>query len=339
MRALVCTNPGMLEYRELNKPDLMKDQAIIKIRRIGICGTDLHAYEGTQPYFNYPRILGHELSGDLVDIGSENGEISKGDSVTVIPYFYCGQCIACRQGKSNCCATLKVAGVHIDGGMTEYLSVPAYSLVDSNGLDYDSLSIIEPLAIGAHGIRRAGIKPAEMVLIMGAGPIGLATMQFAIIAGAEVIAMDINRSRLQFCRDILKITHTINPKDENVTDRLRSITNGDMPAVVIDATGNQDAINNGLDYLSFGGRYILVGLQKDNIVLSHPEFHKREATLMSSRNATRADFDYVIKNIKNGLVDPISFITHRVKFGQVKNEFESWLDPSNGVIKAIVEFD
>jgi len=340
MKVLTCTTPGSFEYSVGERPLLTKGNAIIKIRRIGICGTDLHAFEGTQPYFNYPRILGHELSGDLIDIDeSEADGYRHGEIVTVIPYFYCGHCIACRQGKSNCCVTLKVAGVHIDGGMSEYYSVPAYSLMRGQGLDYDSLSLIEPLAIGAHGVRRAEIKPGEIVLIIGAGPIGLGTMQFACIAGAEVIAMDINNSRLQFCSEVLKIKHTINPGVENVVDRLRNITNGDMPAVVIDATGNQKAINSALQYLSWGGRYILIGLQKDNLILSHPEFHKREATLMSSRNATRQDFDHVIQSIKNGSIDPISYITHRVKFGQVKNEFASWLDQANGLIKAVVEFD
>lgn len=338
MRALVCTSPRLFEYKEINAPVLQPHHAIIKIKRIGICGTDLHAYEGTQPYFNYPRILGHELAGDLIDADDADGFIP-GEAVTIIPYFNCGICIACRNKKPNCCVNIKVCGVHIDGGMVDYFSVPSYSLMHGDGLSYDELALIEPLAIGAHGIRRANISPNEFVLIIGAGPIGLGTMEFARIDGARVIAMDVNESRLHFCKNNLNVEYTINPSRENVLNRLMEITNGDMPTVVIDATGNQKAINNALQYLAHGGKYILIGLQKDEIIFSHAEFHKREATLMSSRNATREDFEHVMDCINKKLIDPSAYITHRVKFEKVKNEFEQWLDPANGVIKAMVEMD
>ena len=262
-----------------------------------------------------------------------------GEAVTFIPYFNCGKCIACRNGKPNCCVDLKVCGVHIDGGMAAYLSVPSYSLVKSEGLSYDELALVEPLAIGAHGIRRANVQKEEFVLVIGAGPIGLGTMEFAHIAGARVIALDINDNRLQFCKDRLKVEYTINASTEDPLMRLKEITNGDMPAVVIDATGNQKAINNALQYLAHGGRFVLIGLQKEAISFSHPEFHKRETTLMSSRNATREDFVHVIDSMKKGLVDPTTYITHRVKFDGLKDVFESWLDPATGVIKAVVEMN
>ena len=164
-------------------------------------------------------------------------------------------------------------------------------------------------------------------------------MEFARIAGAKVIALDINEGRLQFCKDHLKIPHTLNANKDNVIARLKEITNGDMPTVVIDATGNQKAINDALQYLAHGGRFILIGLQKEAISFSHPEFHKREATLMSSRNATREDFMHVIDSIKKGLIDPVNYITHRVKFEGVKDVFETWMNPATGVIKAVIEFD
>src|SRR3954466_1769070 len=156
MRSLICKQPYQFEYVNINAPELTSNHAIIKIKRVGICGTDLHAYEGTQPYFNYPRILGHELSGDLIDSDNADGFVSD-DVVTIIPYFNCGTCIACRNNKPNCCVNIQVCGVHVDGGMAEYLSVPSYSLVHNNGLCYDELALIEPLAIGAHGIQRANV--------------------------------------------------------------------------------------------------------------------------------------------------------------------------------------
>jgi len=317
---------------------LESGHAILKIKRIGICGTDLHAFEGTQPFFNYPRILGHELAAEIVAIETGN-EFAVGDKVTFSPYFYCGKCIACRNGLTNCCVDIKVFGVHIDGGMSEYISVPLQYLIKGNDMSFDELALVEPLAIGAHGIRRAGVKPGEYVLVIGAGPIGLGVMEFARIAGAYVIAMDVNEQRLKFCKDKLNIAYTINPAKEDAMEKIRSITINDMPTVVIDATGNLKAINTAFQYLAHGGRFVLVGLQREALTVSHPEFHKREATLMSSRNATPKDFNHVLKSMKDKLLDPATYITHRVLFDEVKDNFESWLNPATGVIKAMVSLD
>jgi 2-desacetyl-2-hydroxyethyl bacteriochlorophyllide A dehydrogenase len=338
MKALVCIKPSFFEYQEIPAPMLQPGYAILKIKRIGICGTDLHAFEGTQPYFSYPRILGHELAADIIDIAGDT-EFTPGERVTFIPYLSCKKCIACRNGKPNCCVNIKVCGVHADGGMVDYLSVPVDALVKSEGLGYDELALAEPLAIGAHGVRRAAIQTGEFTLIVGAGPIGLGTMEMARIAGGEVIAMDVNENRLAFCRERLHVKHTINAANEDVIKKLEAITNGDMPTVVIDATGSQKAINNSFQYLAHGGKYVLIGLQKELISFSHPEFHKRETTLMSSRNATREDFEHVIRCMKNGLINPLNYITHRVSFNEVKDVFAQWLQPENGVIKAMVEHD
>jgi 2-desacetyl-2-hydroxyethyl bacteriochlorophyllide A dehydrogenase len=335
MKQLVCITPGQFEYQQGQQPEVKENQSLLKIKRIGICGTDLHAYEGTQPFFNYPRILGHELAAEYVS-GDAPG-FKAGEPVTIIPYFNCGKCIACRSGKPNCYTSIQVCGVHVDGGMREYLVVPSYSLLHGNGLSFDELALVEPLAIGAHGVRRAGVQPGEYVLVIGAGPIGLGIMEFARIAGGHVIAMDINEPRLQFCREKLQVAHTINAATDNVMQRLQEITNNDMPTVVIDATGSLKAINNAFQYMAHGARYVLVGLQKNEISFSHPEFHKREATLMSSRNATREDFDLVMNSMKKKLVNPATYITHRVMFEKVKDEFASWLKPETGVIKAMVE--
>ncbi len=335
MKTLVCTTPGNLEYQNRDIPKLIAGNAILKIKRIGICGTDLHAFEGTQPFFNYPRILGHEISAELIECDGAP-DFVVGEKVTIIPYFNCGKCIACRNGKPNCCVSMNVCGVHSDGGMGEYMSVPSSALVHSAGLSDDALALIEPLAIGAHCVRRADVKPGETVLVVGAGPIGLGTMEFARIAGGKVIALDINEHRLRFCSENLKVDHIINGATSNVLDELKQITNSDMPTVVIDATGSLKAINTSFQYLAHGGRYVLVGLQKGELHFSHPEFHKREATLMSSRNATREDFDQVISSMKSGRVQPTKYITHRVSFDQVKKEFVNWLRPESGVVKAMV---
>jgi 2-desacetyl-2-hydroxyethyl bacteriochlorophyllide A dehydrogenase len=335
MKTLVCVTPGDFQYKKAEVPKINHDEALIMIKKIGICGTDLHAFEGTQPYFDYPRILGHELAADFIE-GEVEG-FTKGEAVTIMPYFACNNCIACLNGKPNCCVDLKVCGVHQDGGMVEYLKVPSRSLVKGNGLSYNQLALIEPLAIGAHSIQRAQIKKGEFVLVVGAGPIGLGIMEMARIAGANVIAMDVNNDRLQFCSDKLKVHYSVNPKEGDALKKLRDITSGGMPTVVIDATGNLQAINKGFEYIAHGGRYVLVGLQKQEVTFSHPLFHKKELTLMSSRNATKKDFDTVIDAVKNNLINVDRFITHTVMFDSVKQIFPDLLNPQSGVIKAIIE--
>lgn len=334
MKSLVCVTPGEFAYRNDAAPVAGAGETLLRIQRIGICGTDLHAYEGTQPYFQYPRILGHELAAEIVTTTAEG--FTAGEAVTIIPYFNCGNCIACRKGKPNCCAAIQVCGVHVDGGMREYLVVPDYSLVKNQGLSWDELALVEPLAIGAHAVRRAAVEKGDVVLVIGAGPIGLGTMEFARIACAKVIAMDINPQRLDFCKEKLNVTHTVNAADADAAEQIKTVTGGDMADVVIDCTGNLRAINGMISYLGHGGRAVLVGLQKEAFAFNHPEFHKRESTLMSSRNATRADFDHVVASMKNGWVNPATYITHRLDFEKVKDNFKGLLNPANGVIKAMI---
>lgn len=337
MKYIVCEKPHEFILKEKPMPVRKDGEVLLKIKKIGVCGTDIHAFGGTQPYFEYPRILGHELAAEYIEGNAEG--FKPGDKVTFIPYFHCGECVACRNGLTNCCANIKVFGVHIDGGMAEYVTVPEQYLLHGDGLDYDQLALIEPLAIAAHGVRRAAVNSKDTVLVMGAGPIGVGLIQFAKIAGAKVIALDINEYRLNFCKTALNADATINPANEDVTARLMEITNGDMPTVVIDATGNRNVMNSAFNYIAHGGRFVLVGLQKGELSFSHPDFHKRESTLMSSRNATKDDFLYVMECLKNGKIDPKKYITHRASFNDMITEFEKWIDPKNNVIKALIELD
>lgn len=338
MKALVCTAPGAFNYTEIEKPVSDREgYSLLRIINVGICGTDYHAYEGTQPFFNYPRILGHEIAAEVAQTGEGSG-FEVGELVTISPYLYCGKCIACRNGKTNCCEKMQVCGVHVDGAMTEYISVPDHNIIAGDGLSADELVLVEPLAIGAHGVRRAMVQPGEFVLVIGAGPIGLGTMNFAKIAGAKVIALDVNAQRLAFCTEKLGLEYMINGVLEDVNERLKQMTNGDMPTVVIDCSGNLKAINGAVHYMAHGARFVMIGLQKQELVISHPEFHKREGTLMSSRNALPADFIQVITCIKNGLVRSEDYITHKVKFEEVKNKFTSLGSADSGVIKAVIGF-
>lgn len=335
MKTIVCEEPNRLALKETEMPAAAEGEALIRIRRIGICGTDLHAYRGNQPFFEYPRILGHELAGEIVEIGSNDRGLQAGDPVSIMPYLECGRCIACRSGKTNCCTQMRVLGVHQDGGMREYMTVPADHLLKADGLSLEQTAIVECLSIGAHAVRRADITPGEFALVIGAGPIGLGVMKFAKLAGARVIALDMNDARLEYCKDWAPADYTVNVKNDPVKE-IEAITGGDFPTVVFDATGNAKSMESAFQYVSHGGRLVFVGLVKADISFHDPDFHKRELTVMGSRNATSVDFEHVISSLRSGHIDTDSFITHRVGFEDMIDSYESWLRPETGVIKAMV---
>jgi len=320
---------------EKESPQRSQNHALVRILRIGICGTDLHAYAGNQAFFSYPRILGHELAGEIVEIGENSRGLKQGDLVGIMPYISCGKCIACRNGKPNCCTNIQVLGVHTDGGMQEVISVPTDLLLPAEGLSPEEVAIVEPLAIGAHAIRRASVKAGEFVVVMGCGPIGIGIMKLAQIDGAQVIALDINPERLDFVKEHIGVPFTVKA-GEGAVEAVQEITGGDLATAVFDATGNVHALQSGPDYMSHGGRFVLVGLYKGELTFSHPAIHAKETTLMCSRNATLEDFQRVIRTLKSGQFPTSTFITHHVGFDQMIDEFEGWLSPESGVIKAMV---
>lgn len=322
--------------KERDLPEAKLGEALIRVRRVGICGTDLHAFKGEQPYFTYPRVLGHEISGEIAEVGKNSYGFKQGDPVAIIPYLECGKCIACRMGRTNCCARLNLFGVQWDGGMSEYLSVPLDHLIKSEKLNLDQLAMAECLGIGAHAVSRAKIERGEFTLVIGAGPIGMAVMQSAKEMGAKVMALDIVEARLKFCQDRLKVDHVIHGEKDPAKE-IESTTKGDYPTVVFDATGNAKSMMKAFNWIAHGGRYVLVSLVQENITFFDPDFHRRELTLLSSRNATRQDMEHIVRSLEAGKVDGTSFITHRASLDQVIGQFESWLRPETGVIKAVVE--
>ena len=335
MKYIVCEKPGKFLLKEKEAPVRKVNEALLQINKVGICGTDLHAYAGNQAYFEYPKILGHELASEVVDIGKNDKGIKVGDKVVVMPYISCGVCYACKKRKTNCCENLTVLGVHADGGMQEQISVPIDVLLPANHLSDDQIAIVEPLAIGAHAIRRSGIVSGETVAVVGCGPIGIGIMKLAQIAGARVIALDMNEQRLSYARDKIGIDYIVKAGD-NALAEVSEITDGDLCSVVFDASGNRTAIERCPDYMSHGGRFVLVGLFKGELTYFHPKVHAKEMTLLCSRNATIEDFEYVISILDK--FPTASFITHNVSFIEMINHFDSWLDVETGVMKATVNF-
>lgn len=316
MQQWICNEPGVLVSQQVEIPQRTPGFSLLRVRNIGICGTDIHAFAGNQPFFSYPRILGHELAIEIV----ESDTFETGELATIIPYFNCASCGACLSGRSNCCENIQVFGVHTDGGMREYIVVEDRYILPGKSLSADELALVEPLSIAAHGLRRADLKAGEKVLVMGAGPIGLFTILLAKIQGVLVEVAEPKASRLQFCVENLGVS-------EASTGAFNT---------VIDATGNLHAIESGFTKMAHGGKYVLIGLQKQAISFSHPEFHKREATLMSSRNATLEDFHYVMNLFRDGKIQAEKFISHRFTKNQVPGIFTKINDPSEQVIKAMI---
>lgn len=336
MNTIVLQSPGDLRLTQTPEPDeLPPGHALVRVHRVGICGTDWHAYHGRQPFFNYPRVIGHEL-GVEVERVAEAGAIAVGDRCAVEPYLNCGTCIACRRGKSNCCETLRVLGVHIDGGMREHIVVPMNKLHPSRRLSLEQLALVETLGIGRHAVVRAQIQRGEWVLIVGAGPIGLSVVPFVQADGGKVIVADVNAGRLAFCREQMKVPHTIDASGD-IAAQLRRITGGDLPTAILDATGNAKSMAAQFDHIAHGGRIVFVGLFQGSVSFDDPNFHRREQTLLASRNALPADFKQVIALLENGTINTTPWITHRSPVQSLVQTLPSWLSPDAGVIKAMVE--
>jgi 2-desacetyl-2-hydroxyethyl bacteriochlorophyllide A dehydrogenase len=338
MKAITLKEPGHLALTDSSAADKPgAGEALVRVRRVGVCGTDLHAFKGEQPFFTYPRVLGHELGVEVVSLGGGDGAgLRVGDRCAVEPYLNCGACVACRRGKTNCCARLEVLGVHTDGGMCEFIKVPTAKLHPSATLSLDQLALVEPLSIGAHAVARAAVEPGEFALVVGAGPIGLSVIQFARLAGARCIVLDVNEERLRFARQHFGIELTV-AAGNGATERLREITAGEMPTAVFDATGNARSMAASFDFMAHGGRLIFVGLFQGDVTFHDPDAHRRELTLLCSRNSTGDDFRRIIRRLEAGEFDVAPWITHRAAFGAVVEEFPHWLNPQSQFIKALVE--
>ena len=334
MIGIALEKPGQFIAVDGPPPAPAPGDALVRVHRIGICGTDLHAFAGRQPFFSYPRILGHELGVEVIDAGSDPNGLKAGDRCSVEPYLNCGRCIACRAGRSNCCAELKCLGVHIDGGMRAEIVVPARKLHRSRTLTYDQLALVETLAIGAHAVDRAAIGPDDFVLVIGAGPIGLSVSQFVQVRGATLAVMDVRESRLAFCRRQFDAAHTLAPGADTV-EELRSIGGGELPTVVMDATGSARSMAGTFDLPAQGARIVFVGLFQGDIHFNDPNFHRRELTLLASRNALADDFREIIRLVESGRINLMPWITHRFDLADTPQRFPE-IAASPDVIKTLI---
>lgn len=321
MKQIVLERPGRFVSMDAPTPRASAGEALARVRNVGVCGTDYHAFEGQQPYFTYPRILGHELAVEVAEVPANDRGLKPGDRCAVEPYLSCRECHACRLGKFNCCERIQVLGVHTDGGMRPLFALPVDRLHRSERLSFEQLALVEPLGIGAHAVVRSGLQEGEEVLVVGAGPIGLAVTQFALAARARVRVVELNPARRAFAAQVG--VETLARPDERLAD------------VVFDATGNAKAMEQSLHSVAHGGRLVFVGLVQGPVAIDDPLFHRREITLLATRNSLN-DFPRIISLIERGLIDTVPWITHRMRLSEVPHRFGE-LSREKNCIKAMIE--
>ena len=339
MKAIVLQEPRRFERVEIEEaPAPEAGEALVAVHRVGICGTDLSGYLGKFPFYSYPRIPGHELGVEVLEIGPDVANVSPGDRCSVEPYINNPESFASRRGRSNCCEELQVLGVHTDGGLRSRFIVPARKLHKSVSLEMEQLALVETLSIGCHAVDRCQPQAGENVLVIGAGPIGLSVIEFLKLTGARILVMDMNEERLAFCKQTMGVDETIVfPGDGSELEHIRQLTDGNLPTIVLDATGNPASMSNALNYVAHTGTMVFVGIVTDEIHFPHPLMHAREMTLLASRNSLPGDFSRIIQLIEEGTIDTGPWITHRTSFEEMVEVFDSFTRPETGVIKAIVE--
>lgn len=338
MKAILFPAPKTITIVDVPEPPPPgPGECLVRVHRVGVCGTDISGYLGKFPLFSYPRIPGHELGVEVLAIGDGVANVAPGDRCSVEPYINDPDSYASRRGRPNCCERLEVYGVHRDGGLRARMIVPARKLHPARSLGFEQLALVETLAIGCHATARANPQADESVLIIGAGPIGLATLEFVRLTGARIIVMDISDERLAFVRRVYGVEHTVRAGGDDVVARLREATDGHLPDVVVDATGSVASMSAAFGYVAQGGRLVYVGITGEEVRFRHAAFHKCEGTLLCSRNALPGDFTRIIALIESGQIDTGPWITHRCAFDAVPEALPTFADPATRVLKAMIE--
>ena len=339
MKAIQLEQPKQFRIIDIPEPPSPgPGEAVVRVYRVGVCGTDYSGYLGKMPFFSYPRIPGHELGVEVVAVGPGVTNVKPGDRAAVEPYINCQNCYSCTRGHTNCCEYHQTLGVHCDGGLRRLFTIPARKLHVSTKLTYEQLALVETLAIGLHAINRAEPRPEETVLVIGAGPIGLSVIEFAKLAGSRVVVMDLNEQRLAFAREKMGVQDTIAAQGlEADVKSFTDLTGGKLGNVVVDATGSAKSMCTAYNFVGFTGRLVWVGITPDGLSFTQPLMHRREMTFLASRNALSSEFTRIIRLIEGGMLDTRPWITHTAPFDAMVGEFTTWLKPETGVVKAMVE--
>lgn len=338
MKAIEVQEPGKISIVEKEMPKMINDtDVIVKTKAAGICGSDIHIYHGTNAVATYPRVIGHEAVGEVYEVGSAVTTVAIGDRVILEPIEYCGECYACKSGRPNVCETLKVRGVHSDGGFAEYFRAQEDKLhILSEKIEWAEAVMIEPFSIGAQVCFRGDVKKDDVVLIFGAGPTGLAVLENAKHLGAKVIILDMNENRLDYAKTY-GADYTLNPTKVDVKEEVERITEGMLANVVVDAVGSTKILSDAVYLTSVAGRIVSMGFLKEDAAISMLEITKKEISLVGSRLQTY-QFAKCVDYFANNKVNLTGLITNTFSYEDIKEAIDLIENKPQEVGKVILTF-
>ncbi len=338
MKAVFIENPGEAMIRDIPRPARKPGEALLKLLYGGICGSDLGSYRGTFAYFSYPRTPGHEFSAEIVEIDENGRGLKPGMVVVCNPYFNCGECYSCKHGLVNACMSNQTMGVQREGAFSEYITMPLERIYDGKGLEPMVLAIIEPLCISYHGVKRAGVKGGDKVLIVGAGTIGILAAVAAKQKGAEVYIADVSQVKLDYAREFGVDGVVLADGPEAYERAVKEITGGNGFDVTIEAVGLPSTFQNCIDAAAFGGRMVLIGVGKENLDFNFTMIQKKELNVFGSRNALKPDFLELIDLVKEGKIPLKKIITDVYKFDQAPRAFQELNENAGRMLKVMIDF-
>jgi 2-desacetyl-2-hydroxyethyl bacteriochlorophyllide A dehydrogenase len=336
MKVVYIEKPGKIQLVEREIPVPKKDEALLKIKYCGICGSDVATYTGNQPFTTYPRIPGHEFSAEIVEIGANNLGLKCGMLVTANPYFNCGKCYSCKRGKVNCCEQNETMGVQRDGSFAEYITMPVERIIHGYDLQPNILALIEPFSIGFHAINRGDVRPTDNVLVIGAGPIGIFAMLSAQMKGAKVFIADLLDKRLELAKS-MGANEIINAGKENLAERIKFLTGNNGVDVAVEAVGLSQTFLNCIENVCFGGKVILIGNGKRETTFNHTILIKKELNVYGSRNSL-CDFEPLIRMVSRGYVKIDNIVTDVFELDKVVDAFETLKNNDGSKAKVLVKF-
>lgn len=336
MKAIVIDTPNKIEIKEIPMPEIKENEALLKVKCVGICGADVASYTGNQPFTTYPRIPGHEFSAEIVQIPENDKGLKVGDIVTCNPYFNCGECYSCERGFVNCCTDNQTMGVQRDGAFCEYISMPVERIFPGKGLSAEELALIEPFSISQHAISRATIKESDTVLVVGAGPIGL----FALIAAKQkckkIVVADILDNRLNLAKEY-GADAVVNTKTQSLEEFTKEFTDGRGFDVCIEACGAPETFLNCIDCAAFAANIILIGNGKRETNFVHSIILKKELNIHGSRNALNADFINNINLVADKKADVMKMVSGIYDMENATDAFEALKNNDGTLAKILIK--
>jgi threonine dehydrogenase-like Zn-dependent dehydrogenase len=338
MKTLLIDAPGQFSYGEKAAPVPARGEVLLRIRRLGFCGSDLATFRGGNPLVTYPRIPGHEIAAVIEAVTPDvPAEFSVGQAVTVMPYTTCGKCSSCRQKRFNACRHNQTLGVQQDGAFTDLIVAKWEKLVPSAGLGLRELALVEPLAVGFHAVSRGRVAASDTVLVFGCGMIGLGAISAAgLHRGANVIAVDIEDSKLAVAKKA-GAAHVINSRTENLHERLLALTDGHGPDLAIEAVGNPATFVAAVDEVCFAGRVVYIGYAKAPVSYETKYFVMKELDILGSRNSTPEDFRDVVAMLTSGRYPIEETVTRTVPFAEAGQALADWSANPGAITKIHVE--